>query len=393
MKLNSIITRYVIAELIQPFVINVLFFTFVFLISRILEITDMIVNYKVGLNLVLMIVLFTVPNFLIYVIPMSIMMTILLTFLKMSSDNEILALKAGGISLYNLVPPVMIFCAMGFVLTAFMTIFGQPWGRMGTKHLMIQMASSSADVGLKSRTFNDSFKDVMLYVNDIDIRNRTLIDVFIEDQRTKNVTITIVAPKGMLYRPDPIPEGDDKSVGWTYYLSLFNGTVNQVDLKNKSVNSLNFERYDVVLDLQQMMSNVKIGPKSRKEMTLSELLSIIRENRNFNQEYYEMHLELHKKFSLPFACFAMGLLAVPLGVKSKFARRSFGLGLGLASFLIYYMLLSIGMVFGETGLYPPMLGMWIPNIVMGGAGFYMIIKVASDRPIWDQQRRSDNQYL
>jgi lipopolysaccharide export system permease protein len=92
-------------------------------------------------------------------------------------------------------------------------------------------------------------------------------------------------------------------------------------------------------------------------------------------------MEYHKKFSIPMACFALGILALPLGIVSKRVKRSSGLVLGLVYFLIYYILLSVGLVFGETGAYPPLIGMWLPNVVMGGLGVFLLIKTANEKPV------------
>jgi len=57
------------------------------------------------------------------------------------------------------------------------------------------------------------------------------------------------------------------------------------------------------------------------------------------------------------------------------------LGLGMVFFLIYYIMLSAGSVFGETGVYPPMVGIWVPNIVLGGLGLFLLVRSANDRPV------------
>ncbi|MDH3882120.1 MAG: LptF/LptG family permease, partial [Desulfobacteraceae bacterium] len=88
-----------------------------------------------------------------------------------------------------------------------------------------------------------------------------------------------------------------------------------------------------------------------------------------------------KKFSIPFACVALGILAVPLGIQSESAKRSTGLGLGMVFFLIYYIMLSAGSVFGEAGVYPPVVGMWVPNIALGGLGLFLLIRSANDRSV------------
>ncbi|MDI6687331.1 MAG: LPS export ABC transporter permease LptF [Desulfobacterales bacterium] len=372
MQINSIINRYLFKEMLPPFVINVLFFTFVFLLTRILDIVNLIVNYKIGLSAVFLMLIYSVPHFLEFVIPISIMMSVLLTFIRLSADNEIIALKAGGVSVYGLLPPVFLFCLMGCLLTGFMTIYGVPWSRLSFKTLTYDVVTSNADIGLKERTFNDRFEDVMIYVNKVDLRDKALINVFIEDQRNKNIVSTVIAPTGKLFsEPDKL----------AFHLRLYNGTINQVDLKGKAVHSINFDTYDINLDLKKTVCTAKSSQKDEKEMSLSELSRYLQSAAKKDVQYYSALIVFHKKFSLPFACFVLGLVAIPLGIESSSSRRSFGLGLGLVFFLIYYLMLSAGWVFGETGVYPPVIGMWAPNIVIGAIGLYLFIKTADERPI------------
>jgi len=357
--------------MIPPFVINLLFFNFIFLLTKILDITNMIVNYRISLFDVMLLLIYSMPHFLEFVIPMSVMTTVLLTFFRLSSDNEIVALKAGGISIYKLLPPVLLFCLIGCMLTGFMTIYGLPWGRLSFKKLTYEVASSNVNVGMKERTFNDNFEGVMLYMNKIDLKNKALIDIFIEDQRTKNIISTIVAPRGEIYsEPDKL----------LFHLRLHNGTINQVDIENKTVHSITFDTYDINLDLKKSVTTKK-GRKDEKEMSIAELNKYLKDTVNKDAKYYAALIEFHRKFSIPFACFALGLLGVPLGVQSKSAKRAFGLCFGLIFFLLYYLMLSAGWVFGETGVYPPLIGMWMPNIVIGGIGLYLFVRTANDRPV------------
>jgi len=372
MKINTIISRYIFKEMIPPFVINLVFFTFMFLMTRILEITDMIVNYGVNLGTVVKIMGFTMPFFLQFIIPMSVMMAVLLTFLKMSTDNEIIALKAGGVSLYRLLPPVFIFALVGVVLTGFTAIYGLPTGRMAIKRLLYEVAVNNTEIGLKPRTFNDAFSGVMLYVNKIEQATRTLLDVFIEDQRSNDVVSTVVSPRGRIFSQ---PEQG------VFQLRLYNGSINQVDVKDRTAHTVQFETYDIRLDIQKNVGVAAGGPKNQEEMSIPELLAYIEKAQKKDDRYYLTLMEFHKKFSLPFSCLFLALLAVPLGVQSRQAKRSFGVGLGLIYFLFYYLMLSAGWVFGETGAYPPLIGMWVPNLVMGVIGLFLLIRNARERPV------------
>jgi len=372
MTTNTIINRYVFREMIPPFVINLVFFTFMFLMTRILEITDMIVNYGVNLGTVLQILGFTMPFFLQFIIPMSVMMAVLLTFLKMSTDNEIIALKAGGISIYRLLPPVFLFAMVGVVLTGAVAIYGLPTGRMAIKQLLYDVAVNNTEIGLKPRTFNDAFNGVMLYVNKIEPATRTLLDVFIEDQRSKDVVSTVVSPRGRLFSQ---PEQG------VFQLRLYNGSINQVDVKDRSAHTVQFETYDIRLDIQKSVGIQGGGPKNQEEMSIPELLVYLDKATQKDDRYYLVLMEFHKKFSLPFSCVFLAVLAVPLGIQSRHAKRSFGVGLGMIFFLFYYLMLSAGWVFGETGAYPPLIGMWVPNLVMGAIGLFLLIRNAKERPV------------
>ena len=372
MKISSIIYRYVFKEMIPPFIINLMFFTFVFLMVEMLKVTNMVVNYRVGVFTVLIMLAYSTPYFLTYVIPMSIMIAVLLTFLRLSGDNEIVALKTSGMSIYGLLPPAMLFCLLGCLLTLFMTVYGMPWGRLSFKELSYKIVSSNLEIGLKDRTFNDSFEDVVLYVHKIDPESKELQDIFIEDKRSQNIVSTVVAPRGKLFS-----EPDE----YIYNLLLYNGVIYQADVKNRSTKYIDFDTYEIQLDIEQVSSSLQPGPKHRKEMNLVELRHYLNNRTQRDSNYYNTLMELHKKFSIPIACFALGLLAVPLGIQSGSTKKSFGLVLGMVFFLIYYLLLTAGLVFGETGTCPPVIGMWVPNVVMGVLGLYLLIKTANERQL------------
>jgi lipopolysaccharide export system permease protein len=340
--------------------------------AELIQITNWIVNYDIRLSIILRMILYQTPYFLIFVIPLSVMITVLLTFLRLSSENEILAIKSSGISLYALLAPVFAFCFIGSCLTIFMTLYGQSWGRTALRELTEEVVSASVDIGLKERTFNDSFSGVTIYVNEIDLRNKDLVDIFIEDTREPDKVNTVIAPKGKIFN-DP-----QNAVA---HLILFNGDILQTNLKKKTAHSIQFDTYDISLETNRTPDKSKKKPKRPKEMTIGELSRHVRDSHAKDQRYFNALLELHRRFSIPLGCFALGLLAVPLGVQARSAKRAFGLVLGLVFFLLYYLLMSLGKVYGETGAYPPLIGMWLPNVIIGGVGVYFLVRTANERTL------------
>ncbi len=368
----SILNRYMFVEMLPPFFINIAFFTFIFLMKQLLDITDMVVNHKVGLVPVLLLLTYSMPYFFQFVIPMSVMMAVLITLLRMSGDNEILAMKAGGLSLYRLLTPILFFSLLGTFITGYMTIVGIPSGSERFKQLLLDVATSNLNISLKEHTFNDKFKQIMLYVNKIDPGSGELNNVLIEDRRKAGAQNTVVARSGVLV-------GEPGKM--IYHLRLFDGTINQLSMEKRSSHTIHFETYDIRLNLKDVLPTVANSLKMPQEMTPSQLRRHLEKIEKGSAEYLKGLMHYHRKFSLPVACLVMGLLAVPLGIGSRNSKKAYGMGLCLLYFLLYYILLSAGMAYGENGSYPPVLAMWLPNVLLGGFGILLLIRTAKEKPL------------
>ena len=333
----------------------------------------MVVNYNADISSIGLMVLFTLPRFLEFSIPMSVMISVLLTFMNMSGDNEIVALKGAGVSLYKILPPVLIFCFSGVFLTMCITVFGVSWGKLSIKKKTIELARTSIDSALQARQFNSNIKGIMIYVGHVDIKTKELKNVFIEDSRSKGVVSISIAPKGKI-----LQLADEK----IYTIRLYNGIINMVDIKDNSVNNLGFADYDINIDLASLNKKTKRKlHKSLDEKSLIELVGFIRAGIKDKSDLNEALMELHEKFAIPFACLSLGLLAFPLGIQAASLRKSSGFTLAITFFLLYYLLLALGWSAGETGDYPPIIGMWLPNVIMGIIAVFFLIKNAKEEPV------------
>jgi len=372
MGFYSIINKYIFREMIPPFAVAFLFLTFIFLMTRIPDITSMVVNYNTGLLSVGLLIAYTLPRFMEFTLPMSVMIAVLLTFMRMASDNEIIALKGGGVSVYRLLPPVLVFSIMGTVLTLWITIYAVPWGKFSFERKGLEIARSDLNIALKERQFNTNFKDVMIYVTAIDMNTKELQDVFIEDSRTESSVNISTASRGILISD---PEN------MLYTLRLFDGMVNQVNLKTRAVNSIDFKTYDINLDLGNSMRKPGDMDKDIDEMTMAELTAFIKNNQNRPGAIRSAKMTLHEKISIPFACLFLGFLAFPLGLQSASSRRSSGFGLGMVFFIFYYLLLAAGLSVGESGRLPPFICLWFPNAVIGAAGIVLLVRTAREKSV------------
>ena len=100
---------YILREIFSVFFASILIFIFIILATKMMGITEMIITYRVKLANIFTIISCLFPRAFLFALPPACLICILLTFLRFSSDNEITALHASGISLYQILPPVFLF--------------------------------------------------------------------------------------------------------------------------------------------------------------------------------------------------------------------------------------------------------------------------------------------
>ncbi|MBA4394138.1 MAG: hypothetical protein C0407_11345, partial [Desulfobacca sp.] len=218
-----------------------------------------------------------------------------------------------------------------------------------------------AKVTLKERVFNDEFKDLVFYIQKVSSEGQ-MEDIFIYDQRQKDVPQTIVAKKGWL-----IPNPKERSLN----LRLEDGTIYTVTLTTKSAQNIHFKTYNLVLPLENMIAAQEKREKTETELYLSELKEKIRQTPPGEKKYYIYQIEYYKKFSIPFSCLVFGMIAFPLGLQSRLSGRAWAVVLGGVVFFIYYLFLSLAFSLGEKGSLEPLIGLWLPNIIVGSIGAYL----------------------
>jgi len=368
----KIINRYLVKEILQPFGIVLFVLTFVLLMGKILQLMDLMINKGVGLSHIARLILFLLPSFLVFTLPISLLVSVLIALGRLSSDNELTVLKASGISLYRLTPPILMIALVSFMLTAATTLFLVPYSNTATKALIFNVARNKASIGIKEKVFNADFNGVVLYAEKVPSDGRFMEGVLVSDQRTADEPGTIIAKKAFLV-------ADPKSM--TVTLRLEDGSTYFVAENMKIFRKMDFKTYDINLDLQSSSSDAeKMRTKALKEMTPRELIQNLKSGRLDDKIYRKTAMELYEKFSIPLSCLVFSILAIPLGVKPHHRSvKSRGFTIGLMTVLLYYLLQlgCEGMV--TVGKLSPFLGSWIPNILFTIAGTVLYFMAATER--------------
>lgn len=346
--------------------------TFVLLIGRILQVMDMIVNKGVSLTSIAKIIFFLLPHFLTYTIPVALLIAILVTVGKLSADNEITALKASGVSLLQIFYPVAVASLLAFAFTMLVSQVLLPRSTFATKNLLFEVASQNASVGISEKVFNADFKDLLLYADKISSDGQYMKGVMVSDNRITGEPNTILAQKAFLIsNPDVM----------RVKMRLENGSIHTVSKDFKNYRKIDFDRYDINLDLSVGLASLGDEQKRSEDMTLNELITKMKTSDIENNKFRELAIELHERFSVPLACIFFGLLALPLGIRSHRAVKSRGFAVGIILATFYYLLRIGGGAFAETGYISPVMGVWTPNLIFALLGIYLFVLAYKEIPL------------
>jgi len=370
--LKLTLNKYIFHEIWPTFLATLFICIFLILATRMLSIMELLVNQGVRVQYVVRMIVYLLPDIVAFALPAASLVSVVVAFLRLSADNEIIALKACGVSLYQLLPPVFLVSIMGLFLSAAIGMFAVPWGNRSFKDLIFQIAQSKADLGIKEQVFCEPFDDVVFYVNSFSSRERIMKDIFVVDRRDKSVKNTIVAERGQIFS---YPEKR------LIALHFFNGTIFVVGKDLKSARSIGFQTYNMSIGLKDIMEALASRRKKPKEMTVRELIGQLQEYEKGQKKYNNVMIDLLEKFSIPIAVFLMGMIGAPLGAQLRARGRTAGIGLGLAVFMIYYMCLAGMRSVCETGTIPPEIGVWIPDVFLLVAMLYLLRRVANERPV------------
>ena len=403
------ITKYLLLELISPFFLGLLIFTFVLLMERVLDLIELIINKGVSVTVVLKMILYIMPSFLVLTIPMAVLVATLTAFGRLSTDSEVTALKASGVSLYALFAPVLIFALMANALTFFLYAKALPWGNLNFRIALYELARTKAAIGMKKHVFDTTFPSLVIYVDDIDAEN-VFHGVMISDSRDARSQQTIFAKTGRLISDERTlrvilrlehgashPKSINVSSPFKYQvyefpvldiLLSFQGSDNnmQMDIPRTDRDmtiSLLGEEYSRrrLMELSPNAPPSPIRPESLGERlrALGVLLAQVARDSVIptgSQDSSPYLVELHKRFSIPFACVVFGLIGTPLGIQSRRSGKSGGFAISVVLLLIYYIFISAGESLGDNGRIPVLFAVWTPNLLLGVTGIILLVRAA-----------------
>src|SRR5688572_4399712 len=191
-----IIDRYVIREVLWPFVIGLLVFTFMLIIPYLIEYAENFISKGVATLVVLRIMATLLPSTLALTIPMSLLLGLLVAFGRLSADREFVALQACGVSLMRLLRPVALLSVLGWAATTYVYLVAAPNANQRYRDIIFSIVAERAEGEVRSRVFFEDFPNLVLYVREVPASGGGWRDVFMVDSRPGHPPATYLARQG-----------------------------------------------------------------------------------------------------------------------------------------------------------------------------------------------------
>ncbi len=360
----KIIRTYILKEIILPFILSLAVLTCVFLLGNLIQLTNLVVNKGVSLSTIGRVFFLYIPVLLGYTLPIACLVSIIITFSRLSADNEILALRTSGIHLTKLLFPLFI---VGIVMSLFAIILNErviPYAHYEQQKMLKNIGVNNPTALLEEGIFIHSFNNQVLFIHKIDGNN--LYNITIYQPQTDAPTRTIIAKRGEF---TPVPGTDQIK------LKLMDGTSDEPDADNpKNFYKLNFKNYFMTLDLSKDSAKVEKKPKG---MTFKELKAEINKLQRLFIDTAQLETEYFRKITWSFSALFFILLGFPMAVITHKREKSANIVLAILCAAFYY-LLSLGCeALSIKNIVSPALIMWVPNIIAGTFALYLNYKCVS----------------
>jgi len=367
----KILRTYILKEVAGALFTSLAVFTFILLIGNMFKLADLLVNKGVDIKDVLKLFLYLIPYILSYTVPMAILTATMLCFGRLASDNEVTAMRASGVSLYRIGFPIIVIVFIISLASVFLNDRVLPASHFASYKLIKEVGIKRPTAYLEPGVFIKSFKGYIVRIGNID--GEKLEDILIYQLQDDGPTRTIIAEKG------EFTASPKKNI---IKLHLINGTADEPDPDEPSIfYKLNFKTYDMSLDLEATLEKGKYVKKP-KQMTIKELKEDIAmlksteaDTPHIRDLIRERIIEIHKKLAMAFSSFVFVLVGLPLAINTRRREKSVGFGLSLLILTVYYLIFIGGQSLAMRNVIPPIIGVWIANILyfIGGVVLNFVI--------------------
>ena len=365
---RHVLFRYLMKELFLYFFIAFIFFFMVFFVNQILLVAENILKKRVPVMDVMRLITYSLPMVIAQSAPFATLVGFLMCLGRLASDNEILIFRASGQGYRVILKPVLILGVLISIASFFVNDYLLPLGTINYNKLYRSILTSNPAVELESNSIKRT-NDKTLVIGEVNGENVSDL-IFFDTDEDEGQRI-IVADKSQVKKAT--------APGVLMKLIMNDASVVMFDHSKKNdYDVLTSENVELNIFESTFLENDRVV--SPREMTSYDLYKEIKTMKNdaevSEKKRNRYHLEMAKKFSMPFGSIFFEILAMPLAlIFGKHNGQTIGLIIGLFISVFYWAVSIVGQIFSSrSGLYG-VTTMWAPNILIGVAGILFYLRL------------------
>lgn len=359
------IDKLLFKSIAPPFLIALAVLTFVVSVHELGTLSELLITRNASLGTILLIIGAILPRILIFSLPLSFLVGVLIGVGGLSGESQITAFRACGVPLRTLLRPILGMGILVGILTGLMTVFILPRTNDVFRLVLGRISLAQATSQIQPRVFNEDFPEIVFYLDDLAVDRQQWSRVFLADSRDPGTHRAIIAASGAW-----VADSSSRRL----QLHLEHGRiydVNAIDPGKENVSDFRWIDFPIVINRSIAASDVR--PPKVAELSTGRLWS---DHRNAPPPArLEQLLELHRRFSLPFSVFPFALLGLSLAVSAPRGGRASGFALSLAVVILFYTLFGNGLRLASVGKISPALGAWGANLILAAFGLLVFLKV------------------
>ncbi|MBI3624937.1 MAG: LPS export ABC transporter permease LptG [Candidatus Rokubacteria bacterium] len=362
--MTRVLDRYVFRELVSPFFIGVGLFTFFLTIDRIYSLTDLVVTKGVPFYLVLQLLVYMLPSFLVHTLPMALLVAVLLAAGRLASDLEVVAFNASGVGPVRLFLPFLAAAIVVTAMTAALTLLVNPWSNRAFQWQLFKILQTRAATGIKERVFSTTFGQFVIYVEEVSPSQVGLRGLLVADERDPKLVRIITARQGRLFTDE-----ENKRIT----LRLIDGAIQESDADNTvRYRRTAFGMYDMNLAVESPFTGAPRVEKPEKDLGIVELVAAEWQLAREGQSTAPYLVEFHKRLTLPVAAIVFILVGFPLAIRSHRGGRGIALVGSLVIVVTYYLLLTSLESVALSRRLTPWVAIWTPTLLFTLVGLVLL---------------------
>ncbi|MBC7385592.1 MAG: LptF/LptG family permease [Cryobacterium sp.] len=346
---------YIITEVLGPFLGGVVFFSFIFLMFQTLRLAEAFIEHAVPLGILIKMIGLMIVSFLPMALPLAFLIGLLVAFGRLSSDSELVALKANGLSIHRLALPAVIVGLFVAALSLGLNLEWVPEAKTELKVTLLRLTNTKPIATIREGTFTSGFFDLLLYAEKVDQNTNEMQNVFIYDERDPKNPLAIIAHSGEI-----VPVKVESDLGASIALRLYDGDIHSNDIRQGTYQKMSFREYQVYLRIDPG-ANTIVG---KATMHPYHILKRALTDEKDAAKLREVKTEIYKRWFTAFAPLIFVMIGIGFGTVRGRAVRSGAAITTLSIIVPYFLIQTFCENLAYSGKLLPLIATLIPNVLL-----------------------------